>query len=55
MVLSNVTVTDALAPDCDFAVGTLAAGASTTYVCTVTNVLADLTNTASGSDFRIQP
>ncbi|MDJ0665410.1 MAG: SdrD B-like domain-containing protein [Acidimicrobiia bacterium] len=43
--LSNVTVTDALAPNCDATIGDLAVGGSTTYSCTLT-VTADLTNTA---------
>ena len=36
--LSNVTVTDALAPDCTGVFGDLAPGASTSYACTVANV-----------------
>ncbi|MFC2173624.1 hypothetical protein ACFLU6_13490, partial [Acidobacteriota bacterium] len=44
--LTDVTVSDPLAPDCDRNFGTLAAGASITYTCTV-NVTNDLTNVAS--------
>jgi uncharacterized repeat protein (TIGR01451 family) len=43
--LSNVVVTDALAPDCDRSIASLAAGESTTYTCTQDNVTEDLTNT----------
>ena len=47
VALTNVTVTDAQAPGCaNSAIGTLAAGASTTYTCTLTNVTVDFTNTA---------
>ena len=43
VALSNVTVTDALAPNCDISGVNLAVGATTTsYVCTVTNVTARL-------------
>ena len=45
--LSNVTVSDAAVPDCAGNLGDLAAGASTSYVCTVTNVTAAFSNTAS--------
>ncbi|MGA9595605.1 MAG: hypothetical protein WBV06_05590, partial [Acidimicrobiia bacterium] len=45
--LDNVTVTDALAPDCDATIGTLGAGVSTDYSCTLAGVTADFTNTAS--------
>ncbi len=44
--LFNVAVTDALAPDCAKTIGFLAAGASTTYTCTVQNVTAGFTNVA---------
>ena len=44
--LSAVTVTDALAPNCDNVIGDLAAGASTSYQCTLV-VDADLTNVAA--------
>lgn len=43
--LSDVTVTDALAPNCDRSLGTLVAGATTSYTCTVT-ANNDFTNTA---------
>ena len=46
VALSNVMVIDALAPDCDLTISNLAVGASTSYLCTVTNVLADFTNKA---------
>lgn len=45
--LTNVTVTDTLAPDCDNLIGTLVAGASSTYTCTLTNVTVGFINTAS--------
>ncbi len=44
--LTDVTVTDALAPDCDRVVGDLAVGASVTYTCEVTNVVDSFTNVA---------
>ncbi|MCP4304893.1 MAG: DUF11 domain-containing protein, partial [bacterium] len=44
--LSNVTVSDALAPDCDATIGDLAVGGSSTYSCTLSGVSADFTNTA---------
>ena len=47
--LDNVTVTDALAPGCDATIGTLGAGVSTDYSCTLTGVTADFTNTASAT------
>ena len=40
VALSNVMVTDPLAPDCDLTLASLPAGGSTSYVCTVTNVVA---------------
>ncbi|MGA9396752.1 MAG: sortase, partial [Anaerolineaceae bacterium] len=50
VALSNVTVTDALAADCVRTgagnLGTLAPSASTSYTCSVTNVLADFVNEA---------
>jgi uncharacterized repeat protein (TIGR01451 family) len=45
VALSNVVINDPLAPDCDLVITTLVTGAGTSYVCTVTNVLADFTNT----------
>src|SRR5262249_30523900 len=44
--LTNVTVTDPMAPDCNRSLGTLAVGASTSYTCTLANVTASLTNVA---------
>ena len=49
VALTDVTVGDALAPDCDNTFATLAAGAVESYSCTVTGVTADFTNTASVS------
>ena len=45
--LTGVAVTDPLAPDCDLAIGNLAAGSSTTYSCDESGLTADFTNTAS--------
>ena len=45
--LSNVVVTDPLAPDCDRTLADLAAGASDSYTCTLLAVPADFTNTAT--------
>ena len=45
--LTDVEVTDALASDCDNVIGDLAASASTSYTCSLSNVTADFTNTAS--------
>jgi uncharacterized repeat protein (TIGR01451 family) len=45
--LTNVTVTDALAPACDATFASVAVGSVQTYDCTVTNVTADFINTAS--------
>jgi uncharacterized repeat protein (TIGR01451 family) len=47
VALDGVTVSDAVAPDCGAAIGTLAAGASTSYSCTMTVGADDFTNTAS--------
>ncbi|MCP3996903.1 MAG: DUF11 domain-containing protein, partial [bacterium] len=44
--LTGVTVTDVLAPSCDNVIGALAAGASTSYSCTMTAGAVDFTNTA---------
>jgi uncharacterized repeat protein (TIGR01451 family) len=50
VTLTNVNVTDALAPNCaNASVGTLAAGASTTYSCTLANVTSSLTNSATAT------
>jgi len=45
--LTNVTVTDPLAPDCNRALGTLQPGESKKYTCTVANVQADFDNVAT--------
>jgi uncharacterized repeat protein (TIGR01451 family) len=47
--LSAVEVLDPAAPDCARAVGPLAAGAQATYTCTVQNVTAAFTNTATAN------
>ena len=44
--LFNVTVTDAMAPNCDRVIGDLAVGASFTYTCSLGGVTAGLTNVA---------
>ena len=44
--LFNVTITDPAVPACDTAIGTLAAGSSTTVTCSAAGVTADFTNTA---------
>ncbi|MHC4258191.1 MAG: DUF7507 domain-containing protein, partial [Planctomycetota bacterium] len=44
--LTDVAVTDPLAPDCNNLIGDLAAGESVVYDCTVTNVTEGFTNTA---------
>ncbi len=44
--LENVIVTDVLAPQCDRNIGTLAAGESFTYSCTVENLTDNLNNEA---------
>jgi len=50
VTLTNVQVSDALAPDCvRNNLGTLAAGASTTYTCSVANVTAGFTNSATAT------
>ena len=45
--LTNVTVTDPLAPDCDAFIGDLAQGEETTYTCTLDDVQVSFTNVAS--------
>jgi uncharacterized repeat protein (TIGR01451 family) len=45
--MENVTVTDALAPDCDKDLGVLDAGDSTGYTCTVAEVVTDFINSAT--------
>jgi uncharacterized repeat protein (TIGR01451 family) len=46
VALTNVTVTDALSPNCNRTIGTLAPGASTSYTCTRPNVRSSFTNVA---------
>ncbi|MEM7131453.1 MAG: hypothetical protein AAF702_34380 [Chloroflexota bacterium] len=48
-MLTNVTVTDPLAPDCNQEIDNLGPGLVSEYVCTLNNVQSDLTNTASVS------
>jgi uncharacterized repeat protein (TIGR01451 family) len=45
VVLNNVSVTDALVPDCDNAIGTLIISGTITYNCQDTNVTGSYTNT----------
>ncbi len=47
LTLTNVTVSDAQAPNCAASLGTLAGGHSINYECTLTNVTADFTNSAT--------
>jgi len=51
VTLTNVTVSDAQAPDCTRVIGELASGEGTSYACTRSNVTADFTNsvTATGT------
>ena len=49
VALTNATVTDTLAPDCDATLGGLAVGASTSYTCSLSGIAADFTNTADVS------
>lgn len=46
VTLTDVTVTDALVPDCDAVLGTLAPGQSTQYDCVVENVQDEIDNIA---------
>jgi len=46
VTLKNVKVTDALSPNCNRNLGTMAIGASKTYTCTRSNVTAAFLNTA---------
>jgi uncharacterized repeat protein (TIGR01451 family) len=46
VTLTNVTVTDALSPNCNHSIGTLAPGQSVAYACMRPNVTADFTNVA---------
>lgn len=45
--LTAVVISDPLAPLCDSTIGDLAAGSTISYTCTLANVLADFTNTAT--------
>jgi len=47
--LTNVFVTDVNAPGCDKTIGVLAAGVPFTYVCTLLNVKAGFTNSATAT------
>jgi len=47
VTLTNVTVTDALAPGCSSVIGTMLPAAVVSYNCTLTNVQAGFTNTAA--------
>ncbi|MEW5804422.1 MAG: hypothetical protein AB1847_20185 [bacterium] len=47
--LTNVNVTDVQAPGCARTIGTLAAGASSTYSCTVSGVTQSFTNIATAT------
>ena len=49
VALTNVTVTDALSPNCNRTIGTLAPGASASYTCTRANVTSSFTNVAVAS------
>jgi uncharacterized repeat protein (TIGR01451 family) len=46
VTLTNVVVTDALSPNCNRTIGTLAPGASVSYKCTRPNVTSSFTNVA---------
>ena len=49
ITLTNVSVTDPLALDCEASLGTLGPGATTNYQCAVTNVTATFTNVATAT------
>jgi uncharacterized repeat protein (TIGR01451 family) len=49
VTLTNVTVTDALAPDCNATLGTLIPDESKDYACSRANVTADFTNSATAT------
>ena len=57
--LTDVTVSDPLAPNCDSVIGDLPANTSTSYDCTLSPITGDFTNTAdvsgSGSPARSSP
>ena len=44
IALTGVTVSDALAPDCDRSLGDLSAGANDSYTCSLANAVSDFTN-----------
>jgi hypothetical protein len=46
VTLTNVVVTDAISPNCNRTIGTLAPGASVSYKCTRPNVTSSFTNVA---------
>jgi uncharacterized repeat protein (TIGR01451 family) len=46
VTLTDVSVTDALAPDCDNSLGTLGPGASNSYNCSLSGVTTSFTNVA---------
>jgi uncharacterized repeat protein (TIGR01451 family) len=46
VALTNVTITDALSPNCNRTIGTLAPGASTSYTCTRPDVRSSFNNVA---------
>jgi uncharacterized repeat protein (TIGR01451 family) len=46
VTLTDVSVLDVLAPNCDWISASLAAGVTDSYTCTLENVTADITNTA---------
>jgi uncharacterized repeat protein (TIGR01451 family) len=48
-VLTDVIVSDPVAPACTSNIGTLAAGQSVTYTCTLANVTADFVNVATAT------
>jgi uncharacterized repeat protein (TIGR01451 family) len=49
VALTNVSVSDPLAPNCNKTIGTLAPGASSSYTCTRANVTSNFTNVAVAS------
>jgi uncharacterized repeat protein (TIGR01451 family) len=46
VTLTNVTVVDLIAPDCNRSIGTMAPGATVTYSCKLANVTSSLMNVA---------
>jgi uncharacterized repeat protein (TIGR01451 family) len=47
VTLTNVTVLDPAVPSCDNSLGTMVAGAATSYACSQPNVMSSFTNTAT--------